>query len=151
MKNVWLLGVILIMASCKTQSYPTANVVFQSVSHGVISMRSLGLGKNKQEAIDDAEKNAISTLLFRGLPKSGQEMPLLGIDEEACKKKHPDYLNTLLGISKRYKTFIVASIPVTSLQKQENGLKNIAADVRVNINSLRLDLEKQGLIRRFGY
>lgn len=151
MKYVWLLALILIMVSCKTQSYPTANVVFQSVSHGVISMRSLGLGNNKQEAVDDAEKNAISVLLFRGLPGSGQEVPLIGVDEETCKKQYPDYLNTLLGISKRYKTFIVASIPVTSFQKQNNGMKSIAVDVRVNINSLRLDLERQGLIRRFGY
>lgn len=147
-----LLGLFLFQ-SCKTTAvYPTANVTFQSVKNGVIQARCIGLGEDEQAAINDAEKNMVRTLLFRGLPGSGQEAPLLSIDEAECEQKYPDYMETLFSESSmRYKSFLQSSIPVSDLQNHGKGVKSIAVDVKVNLKALRLDLEKQGLIRRFGY
>lgn len=146
-----LLGFLSLFVSCKTSVYPTRNVTFQSFSNGVLQARCVGLGKNAQSAMDDAEKTLVYTLLFRGLPNSGQESPLLSIDESECERTHPDYLNTLFGESMRCKTFILSSIPVSDVQKVDKKEVCVTTEVKVNLKALRLDLEKQGLIRKFGY
>lgn len=153
MKYIYLFIIGLwLLPSCKTSTvYPTANVTFQSNSNGVIQARCIGLGKEQQEAINDAEKNMLRTLLFRGLPGSGQETPLLSVNEAECEQNYPDYWDSLWGDSMRYKTFVQSSVPISDLQKQQRGLYRIAVDVKINIKALRMDLEKQGLIRRFGY
>lgn len=147
-----LLGLFLFQ-SCKTAAvYPTANVTFQSVKNGVIQARCVGLGEDEQAAIEDAEKNMVRTLLFRGLPGSGQEAPLLSINEAECEQKYPDYMDALFGESSmRYKSFLQATIPVSDLQNHGKGIKSITVDVKLNLKALRMDLEKQGLIRRFGF
>ncbi len=152
MKYIYLCLVgLLLFSSCKTATVPTANVVYQTTANGCIQARCIGLGDKQQTAIEDAEKNMLRTLLFRGLPGSGQETPMISTDEAQSEQNNPDYWNTMWGESKRYKTFIQASIPVSDLQKHSKGVYSMTVDVKVNIKALRMDLEKQGLIRRFGF
>lgn len=72
-------------------------------------------------------------------------------DETQSEQSNPTYWDTMWGEPMRYKTFIQASIPVSDLQKHSRGVYSIAVDVRLNVKALRMDLEKQGLIRRFGF
>ena len=94
----------------------------------------------------------LRTLLFRGASGFWSRNA-----NEFLQMKHKvNKIILIIGIqcrgeSKRYKTFIQASIPVSDLQKHSKGVYSMAVDVRVNIKALRMDLEKQGLIRRFGF
>lgn len=86
------------------------------------------------------EYAAIYHLLFRGIPNSNQTTPLISTSEEATEKQFPEYFKKLFN-ENRYKTF------VTSSSKNSNGSQRVV----VNTRALRLDLEQNSIIRRFGY
>jgi len=129
----------------------SAEVNFLSESTGIISVRSIGYGKNKAEAIDNAEINAIDVLLFRGLPESTQKDPIIGINSDEIKSKNKDYFENFY-VAKQYKSFIMSALPTTEdLIKNKGGKKSIAVDVKINVKALRMDLENKNIIRKFGF
>lgn len=123
---------------------------FISEQNGAITIRSTGFGKTVDGAMASAERHAIELLLFRGLPESQQAVPLVEIDEATAKSRHKQYFETLL-VDSRYKTFVLASIPVSDFAKRGHSQRNITMDVRINLTALRSDLETHDIIRKFGY
>jgi hypothetical protein len=156
MKNIHSFFIIIsFLFSCQfvqgQQKTVTAEVNFLSESTGIITVRSIGYGKNKAEAIDNAEINAIDVLLFRGLPESTQKDPIIGINSDEIKSKNKEYFENFYG-AKQYKTFIMSALPTTEeLIKNKGGKKSIAVDVKINVKALRLDLENKNIIRKFGF
>jgi len=144
-----LLGV-LGFAACSKQAYTVQSVGFVSEQNGAITIRSTEFGKTVDEAMASAECHAIELLLFRGLPESQQAVPLVGIDEATAKFRHKQYFETLL-VDGRYKTFVLASIPVSDFAKHGHSQRNMTMDVRINLTALRSDLETHGIVRKFGY
>ena len=136
--------------SCSYKTIPTAKVNYLTGREGTITVRAIGFGEKTEDAINDAEKNAIDVLLFRGLPESEQKVPLIGTNETEEKNKHKDYFNKLYNES-RYKTFVMSSIPTTDLIKNKGGKKSIAVDIKINLVALRRDLEQNNIIRKFGF
>jgi len=129
----------------------TAEVNFLSESTGIISVRSIGYGKNKAEAIDNAEIIAMDVLLFRGIPESTQKDPVIGVNSDDVKSKNKEYFDNFYG-GKQYKSFIMSAIPTTEdLIKNKGGKKSIAVDIKINTKALRLDLESKNIIRKFGF
>lgn len=148
-----LLGLIIFMTvtnSCSYKTIPTAEVNYLSGKDGTITMRAIGIGVNSEDAIYDAEKNAIKVLLFRGLPESEQKVALIGTNEAEEQKKHKEYFNKFYS-EMRYKTFIMSSIPTSDLIKHRGGKRSIAADIKINLVALRKDLEQNNIIRKFGF
>lgn len=141
---------LLLNAGCSIKTLPSAKVNFLSGKEGTITMRAIGIGSNQEEAIVDAEKNAFDVILFRGLPESEQKIALLGTNETEEKEKNKDYFNKFYN-DKRYKTFVMSSIPTSSLIKYKGGEKSIAIDIKINLVALRKDLEQNNLIRKFGF
>jgi hypothetical protein len=143
-------GLILI-SSCSKKIQPdyNAEVSFQSKDNdGTIIVRSFGYGKNDQEAIVDSQKNALSVILFKGLPGSEVKVPLVE-NEYNSKNANPTYFKNLFenGYSK---TFIMSTDVVSPLAKY-NNTKRLIVNLKININSLRRDLEVNKIIRKFGY
>ncbi|CAA9202152.1 hypothetical protein [Flavobacterium collinsii] len=129
---------------------PTPQVNYVSGNAGTITMRAIGSGKKQQDAISEAEKNAINVLLFRGLPESEQKSALIGSNESEEIEKHKEYFDQFYT-QKRYKTFIMSSIPVGDFARQNGGVKSQTLDVKVNLLALRTDLEQNNIIRKFGF
>jgi hypothetical protein len=136
--------------SCSKKALPSGEVNYVSGNAGTITMRAIGNGSNEQEAINDAEKRAINVICFRGLPESEQKTALIGTNEAGEIEKHKLYFEKFFD-QKRYKTFIMSSIPVSDLVKQNGGTKSLAADVKINLGALRNDLEQNNVIRKFGF
>lgn len=153
MKQTIHLLVITLMLSlflpCCRTIYPSAEVNYLSETEQTITVRAIGVGLDKEKAIDNAEQKVFEVLFFRGLPKSNQKSSMIGSDESREKEKHKDYFNKFYD-EKRYKTFVMSSIPVSKFTKVK-GEKSIAVDVKINISALRSDLETFGVIRKFGY
>jgi len=89
-------------------------------------------------------------LLFRGLPESEQKSALIGTNEAEEIEKNKQYFEKFYT-QKRYKTFIMSSVPVSTLTKQDGGAKSMASDIKVNLVALRNDLEQNNVIRKFGF
>ena len=143
--------IILIIGSCTPKIKPSsAKVSYLNSIDGSINMYTIGIGKNKLSAINDAEKNAFEVLFFRGLPESQQKVPLIGANENEAKQKHPIYFDKFFS-GLRYKTFLMGSIPAPNTSSIKGNFKSIAVEVKINISALRIDLEQYNIIRKFGY
>lgn len=150
LSTIVIVLVLLITNSCSFKTMPSAEVNYITSKEGTITMRAIGFGTNQEDAIIDAEKNAFNVLLFRGLPESEQKNALIGTNETNEKVKHKEYFKKFYT-DKRYKTFMMSSIPSSNLTKHKGGKKRIAVDVKINLLSLRKDLEENNIIRKFGY
>lgn len=147
------LGICIFLSvavGCSYKSQPTASANFVSGINGTITMRAVGIGINTEEAINDAEKNAMNVLLFRGLPESEQKLALVGTNESEELEKNKAYF-TKFYKGKRYKTFIMSSINTTELIIKKGSKKSIAVDIKINFQALKKDLEQNNIIRKFGF
>ena len=126
-------------------------VSYVSDGTGSISLRVLSYGKKSKEAMDNAEIKAIQAILFRGIPGSNQvEYPMAGISEKEMQSQHNSYFKELFD-KERYRSFIISNVPISQFEKDATKKKRIIVDVKVNIRALRLDLEQNGVIRKFGF
>ncbi|MDR0567177.1 MAG: hypothetical protein LBG47_09130 [Prevotellaceae bacterium] len=137
-----ILGALI--TACKVVA-PAINASFLSEQNGIITVKSSGAGKSEEQAKSEAEKNAISTLLFRGFPESSQKTPLAGYREEEITGRHSSYFRQLYR-QKRYLSFLTSSRPVSRYAN-----KALTVEVSINLRALRADLEANGVIRKFGY
>lgn|SRR5574344_83421 len=145
-----LFCVFFICYGCSSQKYMLSGVNLLSEADGTITVRSIGTGNNKENAIIKSEINAITILLFRGVPSSQQNTPILSIDETEAKKTYKKYFDELF-IQGRYKTFIMSSIPVGIFTKHGRAERDIPVDITINLKALKNDLENHGIVRKFGY
>ena len=130
------------------QSYSAEVNFLYKDAQGTIAVKSTGYGKNQNDAVSDAQKNAFNVLLFKGIPGTELNVPLVENENDA-KSKHADYFKRFFEAG-NYKTFMMSSTESSNLIKMK-GTKKITVDVKINYNSLRKDLEQNQLIRKFGY
>lgn len=128
--------------------YAQYQVNYLSSTPSTVTVRSIGYAKKAKTAINTAELSAIRTILFQGLDNAIQSSPILSITEEEAIKKYPDYFKTFYEDG--YKSFIQSSIIVQDLQKDRAKKKNMVLDITIKLKALRMDLEKNGIIRKFG-
>lgn len=149
-KYIYLIILILIFGNCSPKNFSSSEVNFISGNHTVLSLRAKGKGINVQEARENAEKNAVSTLLFRGIPDSEIRQAMIGTNESEIMVKYMDYFKKFFD-EKRYKTFIMSSESVADLGRVEKGMRGQVIDVKINLQALKDDLELNRVIRKFGY
>ena len=142
---------LFIIGACSHKIIPSsAKVNYLSSSDGTLTMNSIGVGKNKETAILDAEKNAFDVLFFRGLPNSEQKVALIGYNEIEIKNNNKPYFEKFYNEG-RYKTFLMVSNPISEITKVDGVNKSITIEIKINVSALRKDLEQYNLIRKFGY
>lgn len=145
-----LVIVMLFISSCGTKVPMTAEVTYKNYTNEIMNLDVIGYGSKKEDALENAKKTAMDIVLFRGIPNSNLNSPLIGINESEIKAKNKKYFDVFYG-QKRFLSFITYSVTKIPVQKLENNKKGVAANVKINIMSLRKDLEENGIIRKFGY
>jgi hypothetical protein len=147
-----ILGLIVILGlhSCSPKLQPYSGEVnfLYKDTQGTIGVKSTGYGKNQIEAVADAQKNAFKVILFRGIPGTDLNVPLLENENDAYSKNGA-YFKKFFDQG-NYKTFMMSSTESSNLIKMK-GTNKITVDVKINYNSLRKDLEYNQLIRKFGF
>lgn len=99
-----------------------------------------------KKAIETAIPFLCNTLMFRGIPDTTScHSPLAGTDEDAFVENNADYFDKL--INGRFTTFLTSARLVSYTKKHKLSVTRF----NVNIRALRLDLESQGVKRRFGF
>lgn len=141
---------IVTLVSCSPKIYPVKSCNVISEQNGTLTLRSTGYGKQKVEALNMAEANALEALLFRGIPGTQYNSPLVEIDEVSAKEKNPEYFKNILNTA-RSKSFITSSIPVSDYSWTKYKVWTISSDVTINVVALRKDLEQHGIVRKFGF
>jgi len=151
-KNIFkVFFTIILLTSCSKKMYSplTAEVnVVSEDKHKIIEVRSIGFGDSKESAFYDSEKKAFEILFFRGIPNTSVETPLIGSNESELMNKHSKYFESFF--KNRYKSFIM-SISESSPSQKNKGVISVVSDIKINILSLKKDLEENGLVRKFGF
>jgi len=144
---VFFLG---LQISCSPKTIPySADVNFiNREQSGTILVKSTGNGKNLNSAVYDAQINAFMVILFKGLPGTELNLPLIENETEA-RSKNKDYFDKFFNQG-RFQNFMMASTISSDLIKSREN-KTISVDIKINYNSLRKDLEQNNIIRKFGY
>ena len=150
LKSILFIIIILGLHSCSPKLQPYSGEVnfLYKEAQGTIAVKSTGYGKNQIDAVADAQKNAFKVILFKGLPGTELNVPLIE-NENDSKLKHEGYFKKLFDQG-NYKTFMMSSTESSNLIKMK-GTKKINVDIKINYNSLRKDLEQNQIIRKFGY
>lgn len=113
-----------------------------------MTFRAVGYGKNSKTASNDAELSVIKALLYSGIPKTQQQVPLITEDRHTVENEHKAFFYQFYG--GEYKYVITHSIISRKFAKDENKQKSIVVDVTVNIPALRNTLINNSIIRKFG-
>ena len=117
---------------------------------GTVTVESTGFGAKRADSDLNAAATAIYTLLFRGLPGSIYDLPM--IPDETAKKDDPVIKDLLKG---GYGSFVTADVLQHSetRKKKADGGKGILTIhyITFNYEALRRYLEEHAVIKRFGY
>lgn len=150
MKKIYLLlALVMLMCYCSKKPIYTAKVNLVSSAEGTITLRSVALGKNELEAKSNAEKQLFKILFFKGIPNSVQENAMIP-DEGKAMGNHKDFFKDFFE-NEKYKQYLMYSDISTPFSKSKKEGGAITVDAKVNLFSLRKELEKNNIIRKFGF
>lgn len=113
-----------------------------------MTFRVVGYGKNAKIASSDAETNVVKTLLFKGVPDTQQSVPIIRETEQSAYSREKAFWKSFWG--GEYQNVITRSVIVRKFGKDENKQKSITLEVTVNTRALRQEMERNGVIRKFG-
>ncbi len=145
-------GAFIAVISCNTSSRVPINdnneVTFLRYQNGVLTVRSVGYGKNNRDAIFDAEKNVFKNLIFIGISNSAFDKAMAG---GSIDKEKQQYLESFFK-KDYYRRFLSESVLIKKPYKDKVH-KCFKAEVEVTVNyyALRKELEQNGIIHEFGY
>jgi len=116
---------------------------------GIVSLTTTGFGKNQAESSEDAMAGAFYTLLFKGVPGSAYELPMVPHEDE--KKNDPTIVELLNG---GFHSFVTADVLQNQeiMVKKNDGVKGKMTThlVSINCDALRRHLEQHAVISKFG-
>ncbi len=128
----------------------TRQVNFVSEANGQVTVRSIGWGKKEAHAQIDAEKRAIETILFVGLPEAQRHGALVENESQALSS-HEALFNRLLN-EQEYRKFVMNSTQKgTHFKAKGQKVRSMPVDVTINTKALQKYLEQNDVIRGFGF
>ncbi len=133
---------------------PTQQLVYQRTgmvtcsTHDRMSITLVAEGQAEtlNKAVSFAERNAIENLLFKGIPKSNQEKPLIS-DESKAKVENPGFFSSFVD-NRGFQEFVVSSeVADDYLSGKVHFVKQ---KIVFDLTNLRNYLQKEGIVKKFG-
>ena len=145
---------IILLANCNrkaiTPHYSYEVIAIHSTKHadGTLYVRTSGLDKSKDLARDQALRNAIRAVMFKGIPNSSVKRPL--ISNPSAEQTFRDYFEAFFKEGGKYKMFIIE----TSVDEERRvGRKKqwrVFVRAKVYYTQLQKELEDARIIKKFG-
>lgn len=153
MKCLVLSTVLLLLASCSSTK-STAYLTYETQCLGVEldgsqTLLAWGDGKNKADAEEQAKKNAVRDVIFRGINAGKSECtrsPL--VNTPNAQQKYEDYFNRFFADGGEYKKYISMSDQKRGSGNKEHykyGEKR-SVTVRVLRSELKKRLQEDGIL-----
>ena len=141
---------IVFVTSCSTPKsvvyQRSGKVMCQKYEEGVIHLVAEANAESTAKAVAYAERNAIENLLFKGVPNSNQEKPIIPNESEAMKKNAAYFQNLFQNTG--YQKFVMQS--EVAEKTIEGKTYFVKQKVSVDLNAFRSDLEQNKVVRKFG-
>ena len=127
----------------KTASYYNGETeCLEDKLDGSFVLQAWGKGSSKSEAIDQAKRNVLNDVLFKGINKGCQMRPL--IIEVNASRKYKSYVYSFFNSD--YKDFISIEKSPKSLKKSRKQT-SYGIKVRVNVEAIRQKLITDKIIK----
>ena len=127
----------------KTASYYSVETeCLEDKLDGSFILQAWGKGSSKSEAIDQAKRNVLNDILFKGVTKGCQMRPL--IIEINASTKYKSYAYSFFNSD--YKDFISIEKPPKSLKKSRKQT-SYGIKVRVKVEDIRQKLITDNIIK----
>jgi hypothetical protein len=131
-------------------SYDYEVVFIRTGAAGTELFKVFSYGRNEKECIEASKLNAIKAILFKGIPGSGMQRPM--ISEAGAEEKYKDYFNEFFKSGGRYLNFVAlssdGSIDSMDRIRVKNGkLLKIGIVVSVQKDNLRKQLQDDKIIK----
>jgi hypothetical protein len=149
MKALTILLIGLTISSC-SRHFAVPGTVKHMKSGGVeiTEVKSDEYGKSSEDATANAEKAAIKQFIFYGVAESPLADPMT-TEGISLLDKHKEYFNRLFE-NNGYRKFITCSTVLTS-EKIKNTKYHNTVHCCIAYRNLRMDLEKNGVIKKLGF
>lgn len=116
---------------------------------GSQTLRAWGKGTSKGDAIEQAKKNAVSDVLFKGIRGTGEcnQTPL--VPEVNARERYAEYFNPFFSDGGEYRKFVKEEKgnEASRLEAKGKSITNYGVIVTVDREGLRQQLEKDGVLR----
>lgn len=153
MKLISILVVFLLASSLSYgQNYRDFNYEVQFLRTGLQGtelFKVFAYGRNEKQCIENAKMDAVKAILFKGVPGSGLQKPL--VTELSEMNEHKDYFKAFFREGGPYLNYVSisndGSINENDRFKVGSKLK-IGVIVSVSKANLRNELESAGIIKR---
>ncbi len=154
----------------KELSYNYETESMEQGEKGTVMFKVYSYGKSVEDAVQRAKMDAVHAVLFKGIPGSNVEDPLVK-DQAEAQKKHTKFFKEFFGVelldkrvrekggvrygpkSADYRLYVErsgdGSISPEDRVKVDGGYK-VGVPVSVNHSRLRKRLEKEGIVKEFG-
>lgn len=161
MKKIYLIGILFLMLpftgqsqKSKVKNYYQYNTECIGVEHdGTQTLKVWGKGRNRIYAIEQAKKNALYDVLFKGISagSSACTTPPI-VPEPNAREIYSDYFNAFFNENGPYREFI--TLPNKQLnkgidrkRKATNNHVTLSMIIQVNKPTLTDKLKKDGIIK----
>lgn len=149
MNKYGLIVIVLLFFGCKTlENYPSNVSITEKNDSFTYTFSGQGFSKKFDDCQFEAEKNIFEVLMFRGLSGTDLQNPLID-DEILSKEKNKAFYNDFFE-KKKYRNFISSKVEVVDKPKSTKGGFTCSVKFTINLNSLKTNLEQNGIIRKFG-
>lgn len=148
---------MLLIVSCRSKqtiadsySYTDFGTTLVNASpSGILTIRSWGSGPNKATAIEEAKKNAVSDVIFKGFRTSNSYQAQPVVTEVNARERYSDYFNRFFANGGEYKNFVkeASSTDNSRTESKSNGRVNYGITVTVDRNALQQQMRKDGILR----
>ena len=120
-----------------------------AVSHenSIIVLSSQARAESVSKAVYHAERNAFENLIFKGIPNTNQESPMVPSEVKALKD-NPTLFNNLL-VEQGYRRYVMDSYTNNSVAVG-GGVQLIDQVIKIDLKALRNYLQAEGVTKKFG-
>lgn len=147
---IYILALAMLLPSCHSVKKVEGSNAFGSHTiqcmgvegDGSQTLRSWGNGKNKADAIEQAKKNAVYEVIFKGIVAGGGECdkrPL--INTPNAREKYEEYFDRFFSDGGEYRNFVTNEDENRTSRIKANGGSQQAWSVIVRVK--RAELRKQ--------
>lgn len=147
-----ILFIFLFSFAAQAQNYRDFNYEVQFIRTGLQGtelFKVFAYGRNERQCLEAAKMDAVKAILFKGVPGSGLQKPM--VTELSEMNQHKDYFKAFFKDNGPYLNYVSisndGSINENDRFKVGNKLK-IGVIVSVNKANLRTELENAGIIKK---
>lgn len=144
---------IITLGSCSTTKSTSANYTqktecIRTELDGTHSLRAWGNGKDKRSAIENAKRNALSDVIFKGITEGkiacNLNPLLLAVNAQL---KNEVYFNTFFAKNGSYNDFISATKELKSFTVKVDQSVTYGIEVRILLPILKQKLISDGILK----